>query len=203
MSLVYASTLADIGALVAAVATLGLLAAAIWAGVSASNSLREVRDQSDLQHSQLGELQNQLGLQRQSAQRNRVYELLSQLFKRDFMSMSLVAEQLFTETPSDPGGWQACWEARTHEERSMITTVMNFYEVVAAEYNATDQLDKEVARQSLIPVADAMWRSAAGLVYWMRTLPGGGRDYLDWEEMHESVSGARRPEVLPAHPDEP
>jgi hypothetical protein len=216
VSLAYASTLADVGAVVAAVATLGLLGAAIWAGVSASGSLGEVREQSRVQHDQLGELQKQLRLQRQSAQRDRVYELLSQLFKGDFIRMSLVAEALFQENPPDAGGWRACWEARTREERSMITTVMNFYEVVASEYNSPDQLDRQVANRSLIPVADGMWRSAAGLVEWMRTLPGGERDYWDWEQMHKSFSRAmdtgegstdpsepiRRVEAIPASPTE-
>ncbi len=142
MAPVYASTLANVGALVGAVATLGLVAAAIWAGVIAFQSLQGVREQLKLQHDQLGDLKEQLRLQRQSAQRQRVYELLSQLFDGDFIRMSLVAEQLFEEQAPNPGGWQALWEARTPEQRSMITAVMNFYEVVACEYIAPDQLDK-------------------------------------------------------------
>lgn len=180
MPLVFASTVADIGGLIAAVATLGLLAAAIAGGVIASN--------------QLDGLKQQLQLQRQSERRRRVHELLEHLFDVDFIKMSLEAEDLFKHRPAHALGWKALWDAKTPEQKSMITAIMNFYEVVASEYNdpTGDLVDKALADKALTSIGDAMWLQAESFVYWLRTLadPGTDEAYAEWEQMHKTFTAS-------------
>jgi hypothetical protein len=33
-----------------------------------------------------------------------------------------------------------------------------------------------------------MWQLAASFVYWLRTLPGAGEAYAEWEHLHRTVS---------------
>lgn len=170
----FASTVADIGGVIAAVASFGLLCAAIAAGIIA--------------YRQLGGLRQQLELQRLSERRRRVHEFLEQLFDYDFIKMSQEAEELFASRPAMPSGWKALWEAKTAEEKSMITATMNFYEVVASEYNDPkgDLLDRDLADKALTFIADAMWLQAESFVHWLRTLPvrGASKAYAEWEHMH-------------------
>ena len=176
MLFIPATTVVGVAGLIAALATLGLLGAAIAAGVIA--------------YEQLGGLGQQLELQRKSERRRRVHELLEHLFDVDFVKMSLEAEGLFRHPPTRPSGWKALWEAKTDEQKSMITAIMNFYEVVASEYNDPrgDLLDKELADKALTIITDGMWQLAASFVYRLRTLPGAGEAYAEWEHLHRTVS---------------
>ncbi|MGZ6950455.1 MAG: DUF4760 domain-containing protein [Ilumatobacteraceae bacterium] len=78
------------------------------------------------------------------------------------------------------------WKAKPISEKARITAVMNFYEMVATEYNSSDLLDKQVADRSLIPVADEMWCQAESFISWLRL--SNPRSYDEWEQMHRGFT---------------
>jgi hypothetical protein len=182
-----ASTASDIAASVAAAATVGLLIAAWIAGRIAK--------------AQLGKLTDQLAEQRTAEGRRRVYAHLSQLFDSDFIEMETDAQRLFKARPvPDDAGWAALWAQKNDNEKARILAAMNFYEVVAGEYNdANDHLiDKATADKALAIIASRMWVQAKPFVDWFRSTFGVERAFADWEELHGTVSGEEQPGAAPA-----
>lgn len=181
MLLPLASTIGDIAASVAAVATVGLLVAASIAGVAAWR--------------QLGGLTQQLQHQRKADGRRRVYEHLSRLFDRDFIKMDTEAQRLFRTRPAPPdaAAWKTLWDSKSESEKAKIMSTMNFYEVVAGEYNDTRQelLDKSTADKALVYIADQMWTQAEPFVRWLRTEYKEDRAYEEWEQLHLTFTGAQ------------
>ncbi|MGA8363434.1 MAG: hypothetical protein WB709_02820 [Solirubrobacteraceae bacterium] len=66
---------------------------------------------------------------------------------------------------------------------------MNFYEIVASEYNdATDELlDRDVADKALTYVVDDMWPLAEPFVRWLREKPGLEEAFDELESMYLRV----------------
>jgi hypothetical protein len=137
---------ADWGAIVTGAATLGLLAAAVGAGIVA---LRQLRDQ------------------RVIAERRRVYDHLGAFSDVAFLEMSAEADQLFRTFREDTAKGKTAWEKMSASDRARIQGVMNFYEEVASEYNA-DFLDKQAAELSLIYVAITIYEHAGPMIEWIR-----------------------------------
>lgn len=171
------TTVADIAGLIAALATAGLLVAAYIAGRIANRQLRS--------------LGQQVELQRNTELRRRVYEHLAQLFESEFVLRASQAKRLFKARPEQPGGWQSLWDQKTDDEKAVITSVMNFYEVVAGEYNDS-LLDRAIAHKALIFVADATWLQARPFVKWLRTRYHVPRAYDEWERMHDEWDRVQR-----------
>lgn len=196
-----ASTTADVGGLIAAIATLGLLGAAWKAGGIAKQQLTGLRDQ--------------LVIQQQIERRRRVYQHLARLNDPDFIRMSNVAGRLFKSRLDDrgwsrlrnlvrlllrrraaePDGWKAIWKDTSDEDRSVVLSVMNFYEIVAGEYNDPKEelLDNALADKALIYIADAWWLQAESFVHWLRKATGSKRAFDEWERMHEKRVAAQTP----------
>jgi hypothetical protein len=156
------STLGDVGGLVTGIATLLLFGVAV---VAAKFAKAQVDQQKDL------------------ARRQRVYEHLAQLYDRDFVLMMSAAQELFEERPPDESGWENTWEARDGDTKSEILAAMNFFEIVAGEYNdLREYLDKKAAQKALLVIADGLWDQAAPFVYWARK-GSDSRSYEQWEKM--------------------
>jgi len=137
----------DIASWVAAAATLGLLIAAVLAGKTALDTLRA---------------------QRLAAQRQRVYDLLARTFDEDFIRMGILAETFFDNPPKTPTGWARRWKATSSDEGAVIQAVMNFYEVVAGEYNTDGVLDRQLADKALMVITYAWWKRAEPFANWVR-----------------------------------
>jgi hypothetical protein len=182
-----AVTLGEIAELVGAVATFGLLLAACAAGILASR--------------QLGQLKEQITLQRKTEGRRRVFEHLAQLFDRDFIEMDTEAQRLFKARPKDPDGWETLWEAKSDDAKFRVASAMNFYEVIAGDYNDPEGevLDRATADRALAYIADAMWVLAKPFVYWLREHFKNDRAYAEWEQLHliftqrQAVAGVAAP----------
>jgi hypothetical protein len=155
-------TLGDVGGLLTGIATLLLFVVAV---VAAKFAKAQVDQQKDL------------------ARRQRVYEHLAQLYDRDFVLMMSAAQELFEEGPPDESGWENAWEARDGDTKSEIVAAMNFFEIVAGEYNdLREYLDKKAAQKALLVIADGLWEQAAPFVSWARK-GSDSRSYEQWEEM--------------------
>jgi hypothetical protein len=170
-----ASTVADLGGLIAACATVGLLIAAVIAG-------RIARDQV------IG-LRQQLTLQQRLQSQRRVYDHIERLFDRDFVLMLSTAEDLFIEKPESPGGWEALWTARDSQQQAEVLAAMNFFEIVAGEYNdSSGILDRAVADKGLRFIADGMWTKAKPFVLWLRGSDPAPRAFEEWQRMYDQPS---------------
>jgi hypothetical protein len=157
-----ASTLGDVGGLLTGIATLLVFVVAV---VAAKFGKAQVDQQKDL------------------ARRQRVYEHLAQLYDRDFVLMMSAAQELFEERPPDESGWENVWEARDGDTKSEIVAAMNFFEIVAGEYNdPREYLDTKAAQKALLVIADGLWDQAAPFVYWARK-GSDSRSYDQWEKM--------------------
>jgi hypothetical protein len=168
----FASTVADIAGLVAACATLGLLIAAVVAGIIARQQVIGLR--------------SQLALQRRLQSQQRVYDHIERLFDRDFVLMLSAAEELFVENPDPAGGWDALWTARDPQKQAEVLAAMNFFEIVAGEYNdPTGILDRAVADKALRVIADGMWTKAEPFVRWLGGTRPKPRPFEEWERMHD------------------
>jgi hypothetical protein len=178
-----ASTVADIGGLIAACATLGLLIAAVFAGRIANKQVESLKEG--------------LAVQRQIERRRRVYEHLGRLFDGQFILMLTQAEMLFKDEPSEnAGNWEALWEERDSVQQSEIMAALDFFEIVAGEYNDPTEttLDKGVADRGLSIIADDMWLKARSFVLWLRVWYPDKRAFREWEHMYE------RPREVPLAP---
>ena len=86
----------------------------------------------------------------------------------------------------DPDGWEAIWEAKGDDEKLRVASAMNFYEVVAGDYNDPQEevLDRATADRALAYIANAMSIQAKPFVYWLRGHFKDERAYADWEQLH-------------------
>jgi hypothetical protein len=177
-----ASATGDVAAIVVAIATVGLLIAASIAGWIANK--------------QLVRLTQQLEDQRTAEGRRRVYEHLAQLFDRDFIETDTDAQRLFNTRPvPDDDTWEGLWKQKSDQEKARIVTVMNFYEVVAGEYNddGNQLIDKATADKALTVIASRMWVQAEGFARWFRRYRSADLAYADWERLHDTVSATKAP----------
>jgi hypothetical protein len=174
---------------VTALATVGLFLAACAAGAIAKQ--------------QIGKLSEQLELQRQFERRRRVYEHLSRLFDREFLLMTAEAQNFFRAHPKDASSWKAAWDKKTDKQQSMITAVLNFYEVVAIEYNdpKDELLDKALADKTLTYLVGGVWLLAEPFVRWIREEYKNEGAYDEWERMYHART--RASEIVPPKPDPP
>jgi hypothetical protein len=168
------STFAEIATAVGAASTVGLFLAACVAGRIASRQLRGLKEQvSD---------------GRAAEGRRRVFEHLGQLFDGEFVEMETEATRLFGAKPAPPdaAAWATLWSQKSDVQKSRIMAVMNFYEVVAGEYNdpTGELLDRKTADKALSYIADAMWLRAAPFVAWLRDDFKEQRAYAEWEQLH-------------------
>jgi hypothetical protein len=164
-----ASTLGDVGGLLTGIATLLLFAVAIIAAAFAKA---------------------QIDQQKELARRQRVYEHLAQLYDRDFVLMMSEAQELFEVRPPD---WEHAWDGRLGDAKSEILAAMNFFEIVAGEYNdPRGYLDKQAAQKALLVIADGLWEQAAPFVHWARK-GSDSRSYEQWELMSKRPDREVRP----------
>jgi hypothetical protein len=187
MSPLLASTIGDVGTGVAALATLGLFLAACYAGTIAAR--------------QLAGLKEQLTDGRRAEGRRRVFDHLAQLFDHDFVEMDSEAQRLFNARPkpADGAAWETLWNQKTPEQQTKILVVMNFYEVVAGEYNDPkgELLDRSTADKALSYIASEMWLRAEPVVHLLRIRFKERLAYAEWEKLHETFSARRAAARVP------
>jgi hypothetical protein len=189
MSLIFALSPAptsDSWAEVTALATVGLFFAACVAGLIAKK--------------QIGKLNEQLELQRHVESRKRVYEHLSRLFDRDFLIMTAEAQNFFRTHPGDASSWEDAWGKKTDRQQAMITAVLNFYEIVAIEYNdqKDELLDRALAKKTLPYLVGDVWLLAEPFVHWIREEVKDDGAYAEWELMYRKADGTVTPAGPPA-----
>jgi hypothetical protein len=189
---VIASTFGDWATAVAAaatiglvLATLGLLLAAVWAGITAK---RGVDDQIDVQRG--------IELQR------RVYEHLSTFSSRDFTEITLDAGSVFDSFNADVATGATEWRSMTSDKRARVLTVLNFYELVATEYNS-GFLNRQAANMTVAYSAIVLWERADAFVGWLR---GEDKAILaQWAKLyrdhnHEIIEAERQSREEPDRP---
>jgi hypothetical protein len=176
--------IAAIGGVIAACATTGLLIAAWKAGLYAKEQVEQLKEQ-------LKQQERLLEQQQRGERQRRVYEHLARLQSREFVLMLSTAQELFLTKPNrrrkkQPNpNWQALWLKRDVEERAQIVTAMNFFEILAGEYNEPNYLDKPAADKALAIVADGIWEQARSFVAWYRTWPPPSeQEFCEWERMY-------------------
>jgi hypothetical protein len=167
--LIHSITLDDLGNIataVAALATVLLLAAAVWAGKTAQAQITE---------------------QRRIEMRRRAYDHLGVFNSRDFTETSSKAAavlRLFKEEEKTAHG--AIWAKLPEADKTSVVTFLNFYEETATEYNA-GFLDR-TASEPLVFVAVVMWQRSEELIEWLRR---GEQRYLEqWERLYLANAAA-------------
>lgn len=152
-----ASLFGDIGTWAVALATLGLLVAAVVAGKTASAQVqaaaRGVKDQIDAQ--------------RQLDRQRRVYEHLSRYYSPDFTQNSADAYALFRVFRTSPAKGRRKWKRMSDHDRGRILAVLNFTELLASEYNA-EFLDRRLADHHLAYLALYLWEAAEPFIEWQQ-----------------------------------
>jgi hypothetical protein len=114
-----------------AAATWALLIAAIWAGYKAARGVRD-----------------QINEQRLIERRRRVFELQSVLSRADFIAINAEAVKMMDAFRSDPSSARTEWDSLSSFRSLRILAVLNFYELVATEYNE-EFLDRVAANKNL------------------------------------------------------
>lgn len=167
--------LANIATAVAAVATVLLLIAAVWAGRTA---------------------QAQIAEQRRIEMRRRAYDHLGVFNSREFTETSSKAAAVLRLFKEEKTPHRAIWAKLSDEDKTSVQTFLNFYEEIATEYNA-GFLDR-TASEPLVFVAVMMWQRSKELVEWLRR---GDRRYLEqWEKLYResapTVLASKAPEQM-------
>jgi hypothetical protein len=185
-------TFGDWATAVGAGATIGLFGAALWAGHTASSAGRTAR--TSVTTAATG-IRKQIDEQRAIELRRRVYDHLSRFYSGDFTELNADLQKLLRSFESDPSKGQAAWKAMDDHAKARILTVLNFYELVATEYNA-EFLDRDVANRHLAYIAVAMWEAARKFIAWLREKDSAY--FQDWERLYEcygaSIIAAARDE---------
>lgn len=143
-------TFGDVATALGAVATAGLLVAALLAGRTAQRQLRQA----------VQGVQGQIRTQRDIEARRRTLDLQSTLYSREFVEMSATLQGVVRRYESDEKAGEAMWHRMTDYHRGVVIAVLNFYDLVATEYNAGDVLDTDIADRNLAYSAYIMWRYA-------------------------------------------
>lgn len=133
-----------------AAATWGLLSAAIWAGYKASRGVRD-----------------QINEQRLIERRRRVFELQSVLSRADFIAINAEAVKMMEAFGSDASSARTAWDSLSSFKSLRILAVLNFYELVATEYNE-GFLDRGAANKNLAYTVIATWEYAEAFVAYLR-----------------------------------
>ncbi|MGD0197564.1 MAG: DUF4760 domain-containing protein [Solirubrobacteraceae bacterium] len=163
---------ADIATVVLASATLLLVAAAVWAGVTAKRSVRIAAEG----------INAQIGEQRLIERRRRVYDHLGTYYSRSFVEMSADASQVFKAFATDMSAGESHWDGLSRHKRARVQLVLNFYEQVATEYNA-GFLDRELSNRTLAYVALEMWDRAEPFIGWVRRQ--NQQYFEEWAELYK------------------
>jgi hypothetical protein len=173
-STIIGSSFGDWATAVGAAATVGILIAAVWAAVYGAR--------------------NQIEQQRAIERRRRVYDHQATLNSRDFAEMTAEAvsfiELFRSNVPTAVPLWQGAYPAA----KMRVIAVLNFYELVAGEYNET-LLDRGIADMTLAYAAVGMWDYTYPFLAQIRR-EGGEVGFEQWKEMVEN-HGERISEQLP------
>lgn len=184
-------TFGDVGALFVALATFGLLLAAIWAGKTAKESV-EVAGEG---------IRSQIEEQRRIERRRRTYELLGIYMSADFLQRSTDTVPVLRIFNRDRAAGEAHWKQMTETGKVTVTSVLNFYELVATEYNS-GFLDRDVADKHLAYATIVMWEHAKGHLEWRRA--GNKRYYEQWKYLYDTRRAAiEASSGLPQMPEAP
>lgn len=164
-------------------ATMALVFAAIWAGRTAVRQVKVAASGID----------QQIGEQRQVELRRRAYEHLSTFSSQSFAESWTEARRLFAAFARSTSAGEAAWKEMDDARKARATTLVNFYELIATEYNA-EWLDRKVANTSFAYVAVTVWEEAQPFIAWLgRSDPA----YFDqWRRFYlehgSSIIGAER-----------
>lgn len=170
--------LGDYATLGGAIATAGLLGAAIVAGVKAA-----------------GDIRKQIDMQRAIQRKQRVFELQGAFSSREFTEMSAVAADVIELFRSNRSAAVTTWEHRISRQEAMTAlAVLNYYELVAAEYNA-ESFDRATADSYMGYAAVIMWEYAEPFTDYLREKDS--TFFVEWKYFFEHygdkvISAARR-----------
>jgi poly-beta-hydroxyalkanoate depolymerase len=165
VSFIHLDDLANIATAVAAVVTVLLLIAAVWAGKTA---------------------QAQIAEQRRIEMRRRAYDHLGVFNSREFTEMTSEAAAVLRLFKEEKAAHKAIWAKLSDADKTAVQTFLNFYEEIATEYNA-GFLDREAA-EPLVFVAIIMWQQSKELVEWLRR--GESRYLEQWEKLYRNKAAA-------------
>jgi hypothetical protein len=165
--------LANVGLVVAALATVALFVAAVCAGRTARSSIGAAAEG----------VQAQIQEQRKIEERRRAYDHLTILNSREFTEMTAYALFAFQRFKAE-GASETTWEKVTTAGQVATQTVLNFYEEIANEYNA-GFLDRKAA-EPLVFVAVGIWREGEELINWFREVDD--RYLSEWAKLHEAAA---------------
>lgn len=158
-------TFLDWATVAVAVATSCLFIAAIWAGFSARDAgrtaKRELLDGAE-------RVKKQIDAQRTIESRRRVFDLQSRLHSQEYVEMATRLFWVIRKFDADTSAAESYWKNTMSDgQRMVVLAVLNFYELVALEYNAKI-LDREVANPNLAYAALVIWGRAQGLIAYLR-----------------------------------
>jgi len=157
-------------------ATAGLLIAAVWAGKKAAEGVKEqIREQRAIDERHIS---NQQAIERQ----HRVLDHQAILSSRDFVEMSAPGIALFREFRKNAKKAESDWTAMSVLEQLSILAVLNYYELVASEYNS-DALDRPAADVNLAYATIVMWEYAAAFIDHLREADPAY--YAEWKYMYD------------------
>jgi hypothetical protein len=166
-----------------AAATACLLVAAIWAGNKGAAGVKEQIDvQRDIDE---GHIATQQAIERQ----HRVLDHQAILSSRDFVEMSAPGIELFRQFQQDANKAEAEWQEMAVLQQMTILAVLNYYELVAGEYNS-DALDRQAADVNLAYATIVMWEYAAAFINYLRNADSAY--YAEWKYMYDHYGATIR-----------
>jgi hypothetical protein len=176
--------LGDYATLGGAVATAGLLVVAIVVGLKAACDIRE-----------------QIDTQRAIQRKQRVFELQGAFSSREFAEMSAAAADVIELFRANRSAAMTTWEHHTSREKAMMAlAVLNFYELVAAEYNA-ESFDRATADSYMGYAAVIMWEYAEPFTEYLRE--NDSTFFVEWkyfvENYRDKVIAAARQHDAATH----
>lgn len=159
VSFIHLNDLADIATVVLAAATVALLFAAIWAGKTAKAQIME---------------------QRRIEMRRRAYDHLEVFGSREFTKTTSEVAIVLNLFKEEDGPRRSIWGNLSGKNKTAVQTFLNFYEEIAAEYNA-GFLDPR-ASEPLVYLAVITWRESKELIEWLRR--DDRRVLEEWERLY-------------------
>jgi hypothetical protein len=168
--LLIGAALGDVGSLLTAIFTGGLVIVAIVAALFAWGQLQSSR--------QIAADERAADLEREK--RGRVYALVDRTTHLDFVQLNAHAVALF-QLDSDLRR-TVWWEDPDRKAiRDSAITLLNFCEEIAGEY-LDGLLDREVADSNVAYIAASVWLGARDFVTWFRNRTG---EQLAWDRLRE------------------
>jgi hypothetical protein len=156
-----------------AIATVGLLVAAVLAGRTAAKSVGVAAEG----------INQQIEEQRRIEQRRRTYELLGIYMSADFLQRTADVLPMLNVFNDDRALGEQRWKEISEKDKVAVTAVLNFYELVATEYNA-GFLERDVADKHLAYATIVMWERTRGIVAWLRA--SNERYYEQWKYLYDT-----------------